>query len=233
MHPAFAGVTMMGCNLIGAASLAQALARISAYADAYPDRERVAGGGWRMEWFAGGAPGREILDRVVPDRPVYLLNRDAHGAWANSRALELAGIDARTPDPPDGRIEREAGGSPQGTLHEGAASLVGDKVPRPTFDERLAGLLLAQEHMHARGITAWQDAIVGDYLGAQDPLEVYGRRAAARHPQPARAWSGGPVPGQYRQDHARRRRRELHRGHARALSRRLRLPDNGPGPLPR
>jgi predicted amidohydrolase YtcJ len=173
VHPAFAGVTMIGCNLIGAASLAEALARISAHADAFPDKEWVAGSGWRMEWFAGGAPGREILDRVVPDRPVYLLNRDAHGAWANSRALELAGIDARTPDPPDGRIEREAGGSPQGTLHEGAASLVGDKVPRPTFDERLAGLLLAQEHMHARGITAWQDAIVGDYLGAQDPLEVY------------------------------------------------------------
>jgi predicted amidohydrolase YtcJ len=58
VHPAFAGVTMMGCNLIGAASLAQALARISAYADAYPDREWVAGGGWRMEWFAGGTPGR-------------------------------------------------------------------------------------------------------------------------------------------------------------------------------
>ena len=130
---------MMGCNLIGAASLAQALARISAYADAYPDRERVAGGGWRMEWFAGGTPGREILDRVVPDRPVYLVNRDAHGAWANSRALELAGIDARTPDPPDGRIERAADGSPQGTLHEGAANLVGDKAPRPSFDDRAAG----------------------------------------------------------------------------------------------
>jgi len=173
VHPAFAGVTMMGCDLIGAASLAQALARISAYADACPDREWVAGSGWRMEWFAGGSPGREILDRVVPDRPVYLMNRDCHAAWVNSRALELAGIDARTPDPPDGRIEREASRSPQGTLHEGAASLVGDMVPRPTLDERLAGLLLAQEHLHALGITAWQDAIVGEYLGAQDPLDVY------------------------------------------------------------
>jgi predicted amidohydrolase YtcJ len=132
-----------------------------------------------MEWFAAGTPPREILDQVTPGRPAYLTNRDAHGAWANTRALELAGIDARTPDPPDGRIEREAGGGPQGTLHEGAANLVGDLVPPPAFDQRLAGLLLAQQHLHARGITAWQDAIVGDYLGAQDPLPVYLAAAAS------------------------------------------------------
>jgi predicted amidohydrolase YtcJ len=173
VHPAFAGVTMIGCSLIGSASLGEALRRISAYADAYPDREWVTGSGWRMEWFAGGTPDREILDRVVPGRPAYLMNRDCHGAWVNSRALELAGLDARTPDPPDGRIERQGDGRPQGTLHEGAATLVAHIVPPPTLDERLAGLLLAQEHLHARGITAWQDAIVGSYLGSQDPLEVY------------------------------------------------------------
>ncbi len=69
--------------------------------------------------------------------------------------------------------------SRQGTLHEGAASLVGDLLPELTFDERLAGLLLAQQHMHARGITAWQDAIVGDYLGSPDPLPVYLAAAAS------------------------------------------------------
>ncbi|WP_067501940.1 amidohydrolase family protein [Actinoplanes sp. TFC3] len=46
-----------------------------------------------------------VLDRVCPDRPVFLMNRDHHAAWVNSRALDLAGIDARTPDPPDGRID--------------------------------------------------------------------------------------------------------------------------------
>jgi predicted amidohydrolase YtcJ len=179
VHPAFAGVTMIGCNLIGAGSLAEALARISSYAAAHPGKEWVAGSGWRMEWFAGGTPGREILDQVVGDRPAYLTNRDSHGAWANSRALQLAGIDARTPDPRDGRIERDDAGNAQGTLHEGAANLVGGLVPPPTFDERLAGLLLAQRHLHARGVTAWQDAIVGDYLGSQDPLPVYLAAAAS------------------------------------------------------
>jgi hypothetical protein len=169
---------MVGCNLIGAASLDEALARIADYARAHPALPWIAGSGWRMEWFAGGLPDRELLDRATGGRAAFLLNRDAHGAWASTRALELAGLDAGTPDPPDGRIERDAAGAPQGTLHEGAATLVGRHVPATSAEDRLAGLLLAQQHLHARGVTAWQDAIVGDYLGALDPLPVY--LAAAR-----------------------------------------------------
>jgi predicted amidohydrolase YtcJ len=173
VHPAFAGVTMMGCNLIGAATLDEALGRIKAYGDAHPDVEWISGSGWRMEWFERGTPSRDELDQVTGARPAFLLNRDGHGGWANSRALELIGFDADTPDPPDGRFEREPDGSLQGTVHEGAADLVGAFVPKPTFEDRLAGLLLAQRHLHKRGVTAWQDAIVGEYLGSQDPLPVY------------------------------------------------------------
>jgi len=173
VHPAFAGVTMVGCNLIGAASLDEAIGRIKAYADAHPAKEWISGSGWRMEWFERGTPSRHQLDQITGGRPAFLLNRDGHGGWANSRALELAGFDAATPDPADGRFERETDGSLQGTVHEGAADLVGAFVPKPTFEERLAGLLLAQRHLHERGITAWQDAIVGSYLGSQDPLPVY------------------------------------------------------------
>jgi predicted amidohydrolase YtcJ len=179
VHPAFAGVTMIACNLMGAASLDQALARVSDFARQHPEHEWITGSGWRMEWFPGGTPDRQTLDAVTGGRPAYLSNRDGHGAWANSRALELAGIDAGTPDPADGRIEREPNGGPQGTLHEGAANLVGRLLPGLTIEERLAGLLLAQQHMHARGITAWQDAIVGDYLGSADPLPVYLAAAAS------------------------------------------------------
>jgi predicted amidohydrolase YtcJ len=178
VHPAFAGITMLRCDLDGAEDLDGALARIRAYADTQPDREWIDGSGWRMEWFPGGTPARELLDRVVPDRPAYLTNRDGHGAWVNSRALELAGLTAATPDPADGRIERGVDGEPQGTLQEGAALLVGGLVPGPTFAEQLRGLLLAQQHLHALGITAWQDAIVGEYLGFPDPLPAY--LAAAR-----------------------------------------------------
>lgn len=114
-----------------------------------------------------------MLDAVVADRPAILSNGDGHGAWANSRALELAGVDASTPDPPDGRIERDAFGAPQGTLHEGAAALVDRLAPVPTPDEQLDGLLKAQEVMFSHGITAWQDAAVGEGLGQPDSLPVY------------------------------------------------------------
>jgi predicted amidohydrolase YtcJ len=178
VHPAFAGVTMARCNLIGTATLDEALTRISAYAASHPDVEWITGSGWRMEWFDHGTPGRELLDQVTAGRPAYLTNRDSHGAWVSTRALELAGIDAGTPDPPDGRIERGADGSPQGTLHEGASTLVGRHLPALSLDDQVRGLLLAQQHLHARGITAWQDAIVGEYLGSADPLPAY--LAAAR-----------------------------------------------------
>jgi predicted amidohydrolase YtcJ len=179
VHPAWAGVTMIGCNLIGTATRDEGLARISAYVASHADREWIAGSGWRMDWFDHGTPSRELLDQVAGGRAVYLTNRDGHGAWVSSRALELAGIDAATPDPRDGRIERNADGSPQGTLHEGAATLVGRHVPSITPEERLSGLLRAQQHLHARGITAWQDAIIGDYLGSGDPLPVYLAAASA------------------------------------------------------
>jgi predicted amidohydrolase YtcJ len=181
VHPAFAGVTMVGCNLIGAATLGEAAGRIEAYVAAHPDKEWISGSGWRMEWFPRGTPSRQLLDRLTGGRPAFLLNRDGHGGWASTRAIELAGFDARTSDPSDGRFEREPDGGLQGTAHEGAADLIGAFVPKPTFQERLAGLLLAQRHLHQRGITGWQDAIIGSYLGSEDPLPVY--LAAARSGQ--------------------------------------------------
>jgi predicted amidohydrolase YtcJ len=173
VHPVFAGLAMLTCDLAGATGADEALDRIGRYAAAHPDREWITGTGWSMAWFPGGTPARHLLDAVVPGRPVYLTNRDGHGAWVNTRALALAGVDAGTQDPPDGRIERDADGAPQGTLHEGAALLVDGLVPAPTPQERLHGLLLAQEHLHALGVTGWQDAIVGAYLGYPDPYDTY------------------------------------------------------------
>ena len=128
-----------------------------------------------MEAFPGGIPSRELLDAVVPDRPVFLPNRDGHGAWVNSTALRLAGIDDITPDPPDGRIERDADGVAVGMLQEGAAALVGRLLPVITPDDWYAALLTAQDHLLAFGITGWQDAIIGDYQDGVDPLPAYRR----------------------------------------------------------
>ncbi|MGW5281028.1 amidohydrolase [Streptomyces collinus] len=173
VHPVPAGLELTQCDLSGLTTAEETVAAVRAYAEAHPDRAWVLGGGWSMEAFEGGVPTRELLDAVVPDRPVYLPNRDHHGAWVNSRALELAGIDRNTPDPADGRIERDASGAPSGTLQEGAMRLVGELAPAATAAERLAALLHAQRHLHALGITAWQDALVGDFLGMDDPAGAY------------------------------------------------------------
>ncbi len=178
VHPVPAGLELTQCDLTRAKTAEDTIAAVRAYADAHPEREWITGGGWSMEAFEGGTPTKELLDSVVPDRPVYLPNRDHHGAWVNSRALQLAGITRDMPDPADGRIERDASGEPAGTLQEGAMQLVGRLTPPATQADRVAALLHAQRHLHALGITAWQDALVGEFLGMDDPSDAY--LAAAR-----------------------------------------------------
>jgi predicted amidohydrolase YtcJ len=178
VHPVMGGIGLLSCNLHDAETETEYLDIIAAYAAANPQAQWITGGGWAMSAFPGGTPTAASLDRVVADRPVFLPNRDGHGAWVNSRALELAGIDARTPDPADGRIERDAAGSPTGTLHEGAMSLVNHLLPPLSTDDMVAGLLKGQAYLHSFGITAWQDAIVGDYADLRDSGPAYLRAAA-------------------------------------------------------
>ncbi|MFE4551361.1 amidohydrolase [Streptomyces sp. NPDC056785] len=173
LHPVPAGLELTQCDLTGARTAEETVRAVRAYADAHPGREWITGGGWSMEAFEGGTPTKEVLDAVVPDRPVYLPNRDHHGAWANSRALELAGVTRATPDPADGRFERDASGEPTGMLQEGAMRYVGRLAPPATPADRLAALLYAQRQLHALGITAWQDALVGAFLGMEDPSDAY------------------------------------------------------------
>ena len=97
---------------------------------------------------------------------------------STARALELAGLDAHTPDPPDGRIERDDAGRPSGTLHEGATSLVSRHLPRTTGEDYYAALLAGQAYLHSLGVTGWQDAIVGAYSGMDDPGSTYTKAAA-------------------------------------------------------
>lgn len=184
IHPIQGGLERLACDLSEGSTLEEYLELIAAYAQLHPprgcdaSRAWITGGGWAMSAFPGGTPTAAELDAIEPIRPMFLYNRDHHGAWANSAALALAGITADTPDPADGRIERLPDGSPSGTLHEGAARLVASIAPAPTPDDEYAALLEAQRYALGFGITGWQDAIVGDYFGASDTALVY-RRALA------------------------------------------------------
>ena len=160
VHPVHGGVYLLRCDLHEVMDADGYAKIITDYARANPDVPWIRGGGWYMAAFPGGAPHRDLLDRLVPDRPAILASRDGHSVWVNSRALELASITADTADPVDGRIERDADGSPSGTLHEGAMDLVEQFVPDDTPADLEAALRLGQAHLHRLGITAWQDAIV-------------------------------------------------------------------------
>jgi predicted amidohydrolase YtcJ len=179
VHPVQGGLERRACDLSECESAAECVDVVARYAATHPEVPWILGGGWQMAHFQGGTPRAELLDRVV-DRPVFLPNRDHHGVWVNSRALELAGIDAHTPDPADGRIERDADGRPTGTLHEGAMHLLEHVIPETTEADQLGALLDAQAYLHSLGITGWQDAIVGAYANMRDASAAYVRAVAER-----------------------------------------------------
>ncbi|MGV8882199.1 MAG: amidohydrolase [Rhodoglobus sp.] len=177
VHPIEGGLERMRCDLAGGATKADYLAITRDYAVSNPDAPWILGGGWQMAAFPGGVALATDLDEIVSDRPVFLSNRDHHGAWVNSAALKLAGIDATTPDPHDGRIERDDNGVPSGVLHEGARLLVSKFIPDDTEEENYAALMTAQAYLNSYGITGWQDAIVGDYGIHSDTGDTYMKAA--------------------------------------------------------
>jgi hypothetical protein len=160
VHTPVAGRNLLQVWLNDTTGRQNYLDAIKTYADTHPEVPWILGGGWAMEYFPGGTPTKEDLDAIVPDRPVFLFNRDVHGAWVNSRTLEIAGITKDTSDPVDGRIERHPEtGEPTGTLHEGAAYTLNERfVPTPDLQGWIDGLLAGQAHLHRLGITGWQDA---------------------------------------------------------------------------
>jgi predicted amidohydrolase YtcJ len=176
-HPVFGGNQLRNCDLSDEDTEPGYLKKIAAYAGQNPDKPWITGGGWSMAAFPAGIPSRRALDSVVPDRPVFLQNRDGHGAWVNTRALDLARVDRHTPDPADGRVERDEHGDPVGMLQEGAMKLVARLLPATTQDDLYEALLTAQDYLLSLGITGWQDAIVGRSPGEDDPTSAY-RRAA-------------------------------------------------------
>ncbi|MCM3659034.1 amidohydrolase family protein [Agromyces mediolanus] len=180
VHPVEAGMEMLGCDLSEGYTREDYLERVRDYVERNPDVEWIVGAGWQQAAFPGGAPLGADLDAICADRPIILSNRDHHSAWVNAEALRRCGIDRDTPDPADGRIERDPAGEPTGTLHEGARMLALRHAPEPDFDEMYAGFRVGQQRLVGYGITSWQDALIGQY-GNHSPLfyDVY-RRAEER-----------------------------------------------------
>ncbi|MFT4164012.1 MAG: amidohydrolase [Microlunatus sp.] len=172
IHAQAGGLGVLGCDLEVVHSVDDYLSLIRGYA-ASSEAEWIVGAGWFGDAFPGGLPTKELLDGVLPDRPAVFTSHDAHGVWVNSRALERAGIDSDTVDPPAGRIVRDAAGEATGMLFDTAGEIVTQLIPPYREEDLLEGLLAAQRRLFSLGVTAWHDAILGAYLTLPDCLPSY------------------------------------------------------------
>ena len=137
-------------------TLDEALARVGERAKIAAPGAWITGWGWNHNLW-GDLPTAADLDRVAPNHPVALEAKSGHAEWVNSRALELTGVTASTPDPLGGQIVRDARGQPTGILLEDAMDLIGEARPTPT-PEQVAELMRAAFPVaHRAGLTGIHD----------------------------------------------------------------------------
>ena len=180
MHASSAVEELLDLSLGGLGSVAGCLASVARFAAERADLPAIRGSGWSDTYMPACGPAASDLDAVVPDRPVVLYDDSYHSVWANTAALRLAGIDASTPDPESGVIERLPDGTPSGTLREGPAALVERVLPPRTPEQARAGILHFQASVAGPfGLTTVQDAglrpDLDPALDAYELLQVEGR----------------------------------------------------------
>jgi predicted amidohydrolase YtcJ len=153
------GEMLTQLDLAGSASLADAQQAAAEYARANPQQRWLRGRGWNQEtWKLGRFPTAAELDSAVSDRPMWLKRIDGHAGWANSRALQLAGIGDATPDPAGGKIMRDALGKATGVLVDAAQDLVEKVLPKETEAEARTVLERSLRQIASVGLTSVHDA---------------------------------------------------------------------------
>lgn len=156
-HLHFVGLSLALAEvaLLGARSIVEAGERVAARATTAAPGTWIIGNGWNSNTLADGRwPTRHDLDPHTPAQPVLLTSQDHHSCWVNTRALTLAGITSETPDPADGRIERDEHGEPTGLLVEGAMRLVRAAIPEPNSEQLIESLRAGQRAANRFGLTS-------------------------------------------------------------------------------
>lgn len=158
VHFQWYALNLQRIDLFEVPTLEEALRRVEAAAAEMEGDGWLQGRGWTQDvWPSRAFPTAADLDRVAPDVPVYLIHKSGHAAWANSRALRLAGVTADTPDPDGGQIQRDERGRPTGILFETAMNLVSERIPEPTVAEVADAMRAAQEQCWQLGLTGLHD----------------------------------------------------------------------------
>lgn len=154
------GQSLTRADLQGTASKAGIVEILKRHAESLPPGAWLLGRGWdQNDWPEKAFPGRDVLDHEFPHRPVWLTRIDGHAGWANTAALQAAGIYREPPpDPEGGRILRDDDGRPSGVLVDAAMGLVERAVPEATLEQRARALRLALEKTTSRGLTGIHEA---------------------------------------------------------------------------
>jgi predicted amidohydrolase YtcJ len=173
VHPPFAGAALLGIDLTPVHDADQYAEIIRAHGDAHPDQAVLTGAGWYGDVYEGGFPTRQQLDAIVADRPLILNSHDGHGVWANSAAIEAAGLTDDVADPPGGRFVRDREGRLSGVFLDTAVAPIDAIRPDPPADHVEQSILAAQQHLHGVGITTWHDAAVGKSELGPDTFDAY------------------------------------------------------------
>jgi len=164
-HLLLAGMYKACVNLGAARSEEEAAQMLYGFEKSHPTEGWVYGFNWyHVFWENKVLPTRYTLDRYFPDRPVFLVNAEAHGAWVNSKALELAGVTKETPDPFGGKVARLEDGEPSGFLYEGAVAYAGSLALKLSPEKEKFYLKKYMESAAPLGITSLVD--VQPYFGA-------------------------------------------------------------------
>ncbi|WP_299026431.1 amidohydrolase [uncultured Thermanaerothrix sp.] len=136
---------------------AECLRRVAERVAQTPPGQWILGHGWNQNVWPEGFGSAQDLDVLTSMHPVFLTAKSLHAAWVNSTALRLAGIDEHTPDPPDGRIQRDERGQPTGILFEAAVELVQRCIPQPGVQEVAQAIQEAQSALWRMGLTGVHD----------------------------------------------------------------------------
>lgn len=138
--------------------LDEMLAALKVYAEENPDREWIIAADYPMGMFPKENAPKEILDEIIPDRPVAILHQSGHALWVNSKALEIAGITKETLDPELGIIIRKENGEPFGTLKESAMPLVMKYYFNYSKEQYAEAAKLTMQLFNSNGITSVRSA---------------------------------------------------------------------------
>ena len=178
-HYAAATNAEVGVDLAGMHTEEEYVAACKAYLKKHPGTTILRGQGYLEACFPGQGPRREALDEVSRDIPIVLLPETLHSLWANTKAIEMAGVTDETPDPPGGRIERDENGRVSGCFRELAQHVILDAIPEMSVEEYKQGILAYQEKAHALGFNgsydAWTDDVGRNAILALRELDEEGK----------------------------------------------------------